>query len=163
MSEVNRLTEIAVEVGQLLIKRNWTLAVAESCTGGLVGDSVTNVPGSSAFFVGGVIAYANRIKRDILRVDESLLIVHGAVAKQVAAAMARGSREVLGTDVGIAVTGIAGPTGGSLGKPVGTVFVAVSSPLGEKVKRHRWTSNRRGNKLLSAEAVLSLLREELLS
>ncbi len=161
MTHGDRATEIAARVGDLLQDRGWTLAVAESCTGGLVGSTITDISGSSDYFLGGVIAYANRIKRDMLAVKEGLLEAHGAVSEEVAGAMARGVREALTANVGLAVTGIAGPTGGTPGKTVGTVFIAVSTPSQEGVERHRWSSDRRGNKRLSVEAVLGLLEEML--
>jgi len=152
-------TEIAARVGGLLVERGWTLGVAESCTGGRIGHCITNVPGSSEFFVGGVVAYANEVKRDVLGVPQDLLARHGAVSREAALAMANGVRELLGTDIGIAATGIAGPAGGTPAKPVGTTFVAVSSPLGHQVRHHLWSSDRGGNKRRSAEAALKLLEE----
>ena len=154
------VNKVAV-LGKLLVERGWTLGVAESCTGGLICHQITNVSGSSAFFVGGIVPYANRIKRDLLGVPERLLIAHGAVSAQVAMALARGVRKVLGSDVGISVTGIAGPTGGSPQKPVGTVYVALSSPLGDQVRHYLWDSDREGNKRLFAEAALALLKNQL--
>jgi len=156
---MNTASEIAARVGRLLLERGWTLGVAESCTGGLVSHSITNVPGSSAFFVGGVVTYANEAKRDVLGVSEELLTKHGAVSRGVALAMAEGVRDLLGTEVGLSITGIAGPAGGTPTKPVGTTFIAVSSPLGREVRHHLWNSDRLGNKRHSAEAALNLLEE----
>jgi PncC family amidohydrolase len=119
------------------------------------------VSGSSAYFVGAVVSYANELKRDLLRVSEDDLNAHGAVSAQVALAMARGARHALGTDVGYAVTGIAGPTGGTPQKPVGTVYIAVSSPLGDRVEHHLWDADRAGNKQRSAEAALRLMLREI--
>jgi len=152
-------THIAARVGRLLVERGWTLGVAESCTGGLIGHCITNVPGSSEFFVGGVIAYANEAKRDVLKVSQHLLVEHGAVSREAALAMADGIRELLRADIGIAATGIAGPAGGTPAKPVGTTFVAVSSSRGHEVRHHLWSSDRGGNKRRSAEAALKLLEE----
>ncbi len=123
---------IEVVVGEALRMRGLTLALAESCTGGLVAGRLTDVPGSSAYIVGGVVAYANDVKRDLLGVPADLLEAHGAVSEPVAAAMARGVRRVLRSDLGVAVTGIAGPDGGTAEKPVGTVCFSVSGP-GEQV------------------------------
>ena len=123
---------IEVVVGEALRMRGLTLALAESCTGGLVAGRLTDVPGSSASIVGGVVAYANDVKRDLLGVPADLLEAHGAVSEPVAAAMARGVRRVLRSDLGVAVTGIAGPDGGTAEKPVGTVCFSVSGP-GEQV------------------------------
>lgn len=161
MGDEDRTTDLAARVGALLKEEGWMLAVAESCTGGLVGSTITDISGSSDYFVGGVIAYANRIKRDMLGVKEGMLVAHGAVSEEVAGSMARGVREALAAEVGLAVTGIAGPTGGTQEKPVGTVFVAVCMPSQERVERYRWSSDRRGNKRLSVEAVLSLLERML--
>ena len=123
---------IEVVVGEALRERGLTLALAESCTGGLVTGRLTDVPGSSAYVLGGVIAYANDVKRDVLKVSADLLDAHGAVSEPVAAAMAAGIRRVLAADVGVAITGIAGPEGGTDEKPVGTVCFSVSGP-GERL------------------------------
>jgi len=158
---VGYLTKLAAEVGALLTKRGWTLATAESCTGGLIGHHLTNVPGSSTYFVGGVVAYANRVKEEILGVPRELLLTHGAVSGEVALAMAQGVQRLLDTDIGLAVTGIAGPSGGTPEKPVGTIFIAISSPSGDEVRRLLSTSDREGNKFFSAKAALRLLEENL--
>ena len=133
------------------------IALAESCTGGLVTHSLTNISGSSAYVKGAVVAYANEVKQDVLGVPAAFLEEYGAVSEPVAMAMARNVRKVLGTEVGVSVTGIAGPTGGTPEKPVGTVFVAVSTPGAEEVRHCLWDSDRLGNKDLSAGAVLELL------
>jgi PncC family amidohydrolase len=163
MADIDVATEIAGRVGQLLVIRGWTVGVAESCTGGLVSHSLTNVAGSSAFFIGGVIAYANEVKRNVLGVPEDLLATQGAVSAAVALTMAQGVRRLLHTDVGVATTGIAGPTGGTPQKPVGTVYVAVVSPLGEEAHHYLWGADRSGNKRSSAEAALQLLEMQLRS
>ena len=155
------LTAAAARVLVLLEARGLTLGVAESCTGGLVGHALTNIPGSSAHFWGGIIAYSNAVKRDLVYVPEELLIAHGAVSRPVAIAMAQGVRRALGVDVGLSVTGIAGPTGGTPEKPVGTVHIAVAGPWGEAAEHHVWTSDRITNKVQSALAVLALLEREL--
>ena len=155
------LTALAARVGELLTERGWSLGVAESCTGGLVSHLITDIPGSSSYLVGGIVAYANRIKRDIVGIPEELLAAHGAVSREVALAMAQGVRRVLIADLGLSTTGIAGPTGGTLGKPVGTVFVAISSPLGSHAEHHVWQADRLENKRLSAKAVLELLCDQL--
>ncbi|MFH1085665.1 MAG: CinA family protein [Chloroflexota bacterium] len=151
---------LAQRLGGWLADRGWTLGGAESCTGGLVSHYLTEVGGSSAYFVGAVVAYANHVKQALLSVPEATLAAHGAVSAEVALAMALGARQALGVGVAYAVTGIAGPTGGTPGKPVGTVFIAVSSPLGDAVERHVWASDRRGNKQRSAVAVLELLARQ---
>jgi PncC family amidohydrolase len=147
--------------GRRLVERGWTLAMAESCTGGLICHWVTNLSGSSDFFLGGIVSYANRIKRDLVGVPEELLIAHGAVSREVALAMAEGIRQALNSDVGISVTGIAGPTGGTAEKPVGTVYIAVASPLGSEALHGVWPHDREGNKRVSARAALELLLRHL--
>jgi nicotinamide-nucleotide amidase len=119
-------------VGELLQNQGKVLATAESCSGGLIGHKITTVPGSSNYFAGGVIAYSNDLKEKLLGVDPSLLASHGAVSSAVAKAMADGIKHKTAADIGLSVTGIAGPTGGTSEKPVGTVFVGLSTP-GETV------------------------------
>ena len=155
------LDALAARIGTLLADRHLTVSVAESCTGGLVADAITNVSGSSDYFVGGIVCYANRAKRDLVGVPEELMVIHGAVSPEVALALVRGVRRALCTDVGLATTGIAGPTGGTPVKPVGTVYLAVSSSLGEQVEHHVWDSDRVGNKRLSAHRVLTMLEQHL--
>ncbi|HHH82788.1 MAG TPA: CinA family protein [Chloroflexi bacterium] len=145
-----------VRLGALLRSRGLTLAVGESCTGGLVSHRITNMPGSSSYFLGGIVAYSNEIKERLLGVSPRSLEMHGAVSEQVALEMARGAQSALGADVGIAVTGIAGPGGGTPDKPVGLTWVAVSGPQGELVVEHRWRGGRAENKERSASAALKL-------
>jgi PncC family amidohydrolase len=152
---------LEVIVGRLLEQREMTLAAAESCTGGLVSHRITNVPGSSAYYNGSVTAYSNEIKEAVLRVRHDTLVQYGAVSEQVALEMARGVRDVLRVDVGLAVTGVAGPGGGTPEKPVGLVYVALAASDGEWAERHMWNGNRAENKACSAEAVLDLLRRYL--
>jgi len=147
------------QVGQILAERKLTLATAESCTGGLLGHRLTNVVGSSAYYAGGVVAYSYETKEHLLGVHHDTLYEHGAVSTETAVEMARGVRRALGTDLGIAITGIAGPGGGLPGKPVGLVYIALSFRAGDVVKRYVWDSDREGNKARSAEAALELLRE----
>ena len=148
---------LEVQVGKLLTARNLTLALAESCTGGLIGHRLTEVPGSSTYFLGGIVAYAYDVKERQLGVKHNTLYDHGAVSAETALEMARGVRRALGTDIGLSVTGIAGPTGGTLDKPVGLVYIALSTRDGECYESHVWDSDRSGNKALSAEAALDLL------
>ena len=155
------LDRIAQELGRVLVARSWRIGLAESCTGGLVGHLITNVAGSSSFFLGGIVAYANEVKRDVLRVPEVLLQAYGAVSGEVALAMAQSARVLLNSEVGLSITGIAGPSGGAPDKPVGTVFIGISSPLGEAVHHRRWNADRLGNKMLSARAALTLACETL--
>ncbi|ADU51174.1 competence/damage-inducible protein CinA [Thermaerobacter marianensis DSM 12885] len=144
-------------VGRLLRQRGETVAVAESCTGGRVADRLTNVPGSSAYVMAAVVAYANQAKVQVLGVSPHDLTAHGAVSEPVARAMAAGVRRFFGTDWGVATTGIAGPGGGTPEKPVGTVYVAVDGPGGTRVERHRWLGDRHAVKTRSAQAALLLL------
>jgi PncC family amidohydrolase len=150
-----------VIVGRLLGQREMTLAAAESCTGGLVSHRITNVPGSSAYYNGSVTAYSNEIKEAVLHVRRDILVQYGAVSAQAVLEMARGVRDVLRADVGLAVTGIAGPGGGTPEKPVGLVYVALATPDGDWVERRVWNGNRAENKARSADAVLDLLRRYL--
>jgi PncC family amidohydrolase len=152
---------LEVIVGRLLEQREMTLAAAESCTGGLVSHRITNVPGSSAYYNGSVTAYSNEIKEAVLHVRRDTLVQYGAVSEQAALEMARGVRDVLRADVGLAVTGIAGPGGGTPEKPVGLVYVALAASDEEWVERRAWNGNRVENKACSAEAVLDLLRRYL--
>src|SRR5437868_1796739 len=143
-SPVRRLVK---EVGEALTKRGLTVAVAESCTGGLLGSAFTDQPGSSEYFRGGIVAYADDVKRDQLGVTAGLLERHGAVSAEVAEAMAGGARQRLGTDFAVSVTCIAGPDTDSTGKPLGLTYVAIAGPSGttsfrETLKGDRW-SNRR--------------------
>jgi PncC family amidohydrolase len=142
-------------------ERGLKLAVAESCTGGLVGHLLTDVAGSSDVFVGGVISYSDGVKTAILDVPAEALERHGAVSAQVAVAMAEGARRRLGADLALAVSGIAGPSGGSAAKPVGLTYVAVSDSAGHDARRHQWQGDRSANKLASAQAALELALERL--
>ncbi len=139
--------------------RRLTLATAESCTGGLLANRLTNIAGSSDVFLGGVVSYAYSAKEALLGVDHDLLMAEGAVSQAVARQMAEGVRGRLGADVGVGITGVAGPGGGTPDKPVGLVWIALADASGSSAVRHQWDSDRLGNKRLSAEAALSLLIE----
>jgi PncC family amidohydrolase len=141
----------------LLSQRGWTLAVAESCTGGLLGHRITNVSGSSAYFEGGVISYSNEAKELLLGVPCETLVQHGAVSGETALDMARGARRLLGTDIAVSITGIAGPTGGTPDKPVGLVYIALAAEDAELLEEHVWSGDRTANKEQSAEAALELI------
>lgn len=137
-----------------------TVATAESCTGGLLAHLLTEVPGSSGYFRGGVIAYADPVKVAQLGVPREVLAAHGAVSAQVAIAMAEGVRARLGTDLGVSVTGVAGPDGGTASKPMGLVYVAVvGGGAAPEVRRFLWPGDRTQNKLASAEAAVTMLIE----
>jgi PncC family amidohydrolase len=153
------LVEHAERLQALCIARRLTVATAESCTGGLVGHAITEVAGSSAYFVGGIVSYSDEAKAALLGVPADALAMHGAVSAQVAKAMATGARSRLGASLGVAVTGIAGPDGGSADKPVGLTYVAAADDRGVEVRRYRWTGDRAANKVASAEAALELLIE----
>jgi len=149
---------MAEEVGRLLKRRKWTVSVAESCTGGLVGHLLTSVPGSSSYFLGGIISYDNRIKIDTLGVKPGTLKSAGAVSNQTVREMAQGVRHRLKTDLGIAVSGIAGPEGGSREKPVGTVHLGLATVEETFVKEYRFMGNRQQIKRVSAMMALDWLR-----
>lgn len=148
-------------VGQLLRARNLRLATAESCTGGLIGDRVTNVPGSSDYFLGGVIAYANQVKMGQLGVKPETLERHGAVSEQTVREMARGVRAALSAEVGLSVSGIAGPGGGTADKPVGLTWIGLSAPGVEWARRFVFQGDRLAVKGQAARAALELLLEYL--
>jgi PncC family amidohydrolase len=137
-----------------------TVSTAESCTGGLVGHAITSIDGSSGYYLGGAITYSDALKSQVLGVPTDTLERHGAVSAQTAVAMAEGARRAFGTDLATSITGIAGPGGGSVAKPVGLVYVAVTSAAGTEVRRFHWASDRDGNKRLSAAAALQLLTEQ---
>ena len=167
------LRDLAERLQAICLAAGLTVVTAESCTGGLVAHELTEVPGSSGYFLGGVVAYADATKRAGLGVPAELLERHGAVSAQVARAMAEGARQRLGADLAVAVTGIAGPGGGSDAKPVGLTYVAVSGRTsneprtgvpgrtGEQaidlVRRCTWTGDRSANKRASAAAAIELL------
>jgi PncC family amidohydrolase len=148
---------LASELGRLLSTRGLTLALAESCTGGLIGSLITDVAGSSDYFLGSAVTYANSAKQSFLGVRTETLLAHGAVSAETAAEMAQGARRIFGADIAAAVTGIAGPGGGVPGKPVGLVHTHLSAADAEIGEQHVWDADRMGNKLLSAEAVLRLV------
>ena len=121
------LIEISQRLGQILTEQKLTIATAESCTGGLLGHLLTSISGSSGYYLGGVIAYSNAVKESMLGVRHDTLVAYGAVSEQTAKEMANGTRERIGSDIGISTTGIAGPTGGTPEKPVGLVFIGIST------------------------------------
>jgi PncC family amidohydrolase len=151
------LPELAARLQVLAVAQGVTVAAAESCTGGLVGHGITANAGSSTFFVGGVVSYADAVKVKVLDVPAEAIERHGAVSAQVAVARAPGVRTHLGADYGVAVTGVAGPNGGTDAKPVGLTYVAVAGPQGDEVRRHAWDGDRAANKDASARAALRLL------
>lgn len=148
---------LELHVGQLLRQRNFKLATAESCTGGLIADRLTDVPGSSDYFLGGFVSYAYEAKVASLGVSWDTLHAHGAVSRETVLEMARGARLALSADVAIAVSGIAGPGGGLPEKPVGTTWIGLVTPDSEQAEVFYWKGDRRANKIYSAEAALKLL------
>ena len=158
-----RIKPVEVQIGEILRGRKLTLATAESCTGGLIGHMLTNVPGSSDYYLGGVIAYANRVKHNQLGVHLESLARFGAVSQEVVLEMSRGARQALRADIGLAVSGIAGPGGGSLKKPVGYTWIGLSDANGELSWNYIWTGSRRENKRLTAVQALHLLLDHLMT
>ena len=153
------LVALARRLGDALRERQWHVATAESCTGGLVAHLITEVPGSSDYFTGALVTYGNDAKVALADVPSEMLTAHGAVSAQVARAMADGTRLRLAVDVAVAVTGVAGPDGGTAAKPVGLTYVAVADAQGGDVRRYIWDSDRSGNKRFSAAAALELVLE----
>jgi len=154
-------TTLEVRLGHLLRVRRFRLATAESCTGGLLADRITNVPGSSDYFIGGFTAYAYEAKVATLGVSWDTLHKFGAVSRETVLEMARGARSILKADIAISVSGIAGPGGGMPGKPVGTTWIGLVTPQGDQANVFYWQGSRRENKELSAEAALRLVVEYL--
>ncbi len=151
-------TTMEGRVGELLLEKKLSLALAESCSGGLIGNRITNVAGSSAYFNGGVIAYSNEIKRQLLGVQAATLEQHGAVSEETAVEMAHGARRVLGSDLGLAVTGIAGPDGGTADKPVGTVCIALAAADQVFHRRYQFWGTRDWVKILASQVALDWVR-----
>lgn len=152
---------LAKAVGGLLLQHHLTLGLAESCTGGMIASCLTDIPGSSAYFEGGVVAYSYWAKKHVLGVPASTLERHGAVSAETVVAMAEGARKLLNVDVAVAITGIAGPSGGTADKPVGLTYIGLASPRGELWRKYIWKGDRRENREQSARAALELLKEHL--
>ena len=148
-------------IGEILTQRGLTLATAESCTGGLVSHRITNVPGSSIYFVGGIVAYANNTKMSLLGVRAGTLEKFGAVSKETVLEMARGVRQALKADIGVAVSGIAGPGGGMPNKPVGFTWIGLSNGTTDQASQYTWPGDRQAVKEQSAQAVLQMVLEYL--
>lgn len=152
---------LEVLVGELLVQQKLLLAVAESCTGGLVSHRITNVSGSSSYFMGSVVSYANEAKMKLLGVSPEILEKNGAVSAETVLQMARGVRSALGADLGISTSGIAGPTGGTQDKPVGTTWVGFSSAEGEEARHFLFEGDRLAVKEQAAQAALQILVDHL--
>jgi len=149
-------------VGRLLRQHKFTLATAESCTGGLLGGAITAVAGSSDYYLGGVVSYADKVKQDLIGVNNASLLSQGAVSEVVAKEMAEGVRKRIGADIGLATTGIAGPGGGTATKPVGTVYIGLAHPKGVLVEKKQFSGNRESVRNMTVESALNMLRIYLL-
>ena len=158
MTEGRRL---ATEVGLLLRRQRRSLAVAESAAGGLVCSRLTEIPGSSAYFKGGIVAYDNEVKVQLLGVEEPTLARHGAVSREVAMEMAEGVRRLFGADLGLSETGIAGPGGGTEDKPVGLFYLALATSRGTTAYEHHFAGERGELRQRAATAALELLKAHL--
>lgn len=154
-------SHLEVEVGDLLRKRGLKLATAESCTGGLLADRLTDVPGSSDYFLGGVVAYAYEAKVALLKVSWDTLQAHGAVSSETVLEMAHGACKALGADVAISISGIAGPGGGLPNKPVGTTWFGLVAPNGEWSFLRQFNGDRVANKAEAGQTALELLKQYL--
>jgi PncC family amidohydrolase len=156
---VARKVALEVELGELLRARSLKLVVAESCTGGLIADRLTDVPGSSDYFLGGIVAYAYEAKVAMLNVSWETLRAHGAVSRETVLEMARGARHALGADVALSVSGIAGPGGGLPNKPVGTTWLGVCTATEERAYLRNFDGDRRQNKVAACGAAMKILFE----
>lgn len=154
----NRIAELAQSVGELLLIKRLTVSTAESCTGGLLSAAITSVAGSSDYYFGSVIAYSNEVKNKILDVPQEILETKGAVSPEVGNLLARGIRRLLGSSVGLGITGIAGPGGGSVDKPVGLVYIALDSDAVSWCQSFHFSGDRRKIRMESVEAALEMLR-----
>jgi PncC family amidohydrolase len=153
------LVALAARLQERCLARRLTVGTAESCTGGLVAATITAIPGSSGYFLGGIVSYADEVKASILGVPRAMLEAHGAVSEQVADAMAAGCRRRLGVDLAISITGIAGPDGGSEAKPVGLVYLGLTSGSGVDTRRFQFPGDRREVRLAAATAAIEWLTE----
>ena len=153
---------LEAQVGAALRDKGWTIGTAESCTGGLVLHRLTNIPGSSTYVLGGIVAYSNAIKQALLKVKQGTLLAYGAVSEQTAQEMAVGARQILKADIAVSITGIAGPGGGTTEKPVGLTYIGLAGPDDEVVvQRHIWDGDREAVKSASADAALQLVLDTL--
>ncbi len=154
------MEDLLQAIAAALMARRQTLATAESCTGGMTGAALTRLPGSSAWYLGGVVAYSNSLKIGLLGVPEETLDEHGAVSAEVALAMTQGVRTATGADWAVSITGIAGPDGGTAEKPVGLVFMAVAGPQVALVFEHRFAGSREEIRQAATRAGLTHLRDQ---
>ena len=151
--------QLEVKLGKLLRERGWTIAVAETTTGGLISARIVSVPGSSAYYERGVIAYSALSKREMLGIDEEVMDTHGAVSAEAACAMAKGVRKVSGADLGLAETGIAGPIRGRSPKPIGTAYIALASAEGVVCREFQFDGDRDAIRNAIADAALQMVIE----
>jgi nicotinamide-nucleotide amidase len=157
------MTSLEQEVGNLLRQKGLTLGIVESASGGLISHLITNVPGSSDYYKGSVTAYSNEVKIKVIGVKEDTINQYGAVSHQVAEEMAQGGRKVLTTDICLADTGIAGPTGATTEKPIGLFYIGLAHHAGTYSQKHNFQGNREQNKRDAANAALGWLKEYMLS
>ncbi len=157
------MASLEEEIGDLLRKKKLTLGVVESATGGLISHRITNIAGSSGYYLGSVTAYSNAVKIEVVGVKAETIDKYGAVSAQVAEQMAQGGRKVLGADICLADTGIAGPGGATLGKPVGLFYIGLAHRGGAYSQKHIFSGNREQNKQAAAEKALTWLKEYLIS
>jgi len=157
------MTSLEQEVGNLLRQKGLTLGIVESASGGLISHLITNVPGSSDYYNGSVTAYSNEVKIKVIGVKADTINQYGAVSHQVAEEMAQGGRKVLATDICLADTGIAGPTGDTMEKPIGLFYIGLSHQAGTYSRKHNFGGNREQNKRDAADAALGWLKEYLIS
>ena len=150
-----------IEIGRLLRQRGLKLGLAESCTGGLVGHRITDIPGSSEYFMGGVVSYSYEAKVSVLGVSWGTLNSFGAVSRETVLEMARGAIKLLDVDIAVSVSGIAGPGGGTLDKPVGTTWIGLAATDGEWAREFHFNGDREQNKASSADAALQMLLDYL--
>ncbi len=155
------MKSLAEKLGNVLVMQEKTVATAESCTGGMIAKVITDIPGSSRYFMGGVVSYSNDVKIKVLRVSRVLIERHGAVSSQVALAMARGVQRLMHADCALAVTGVAGPDGGTSKKPVGLVYIAVANGTDIEVKKFYFQKDRDGNRKDTTKAALQMLLQKI--
>jgi PncC family amidohydrolase len=151
------LVALAERLQGICLGRGFTVCAAESCTGGLLAEVITDVPGSSGYFLGSIVSYVDTAKVELLGVRRELLAAHGAVSAQVARAMAAAARERFGADLAVSITGIAGPGGGSPAKPVGLTYIGLADADGVGVRRYAWAGDRATNRESSGRAALAWL------
>ena len=152
---------LEIQVGQLLHERGLKLVLAESCTGGLLGSRITDVPGSSEYFLASVVAYAYEAKAELLNVSWNTLNTKGAVSRETVLEMARGVRHLMRADIAVSVSGIAGPGGGTPEKPIGTTWIGLAAEDGERAEVFHFSGDREQNKVSAADAALNLLLDYL--